>query len=295
MKRSVPFAALNVSVLLVCIVLVSGCDRTRSRAADCVQQGATCQEFGQYAEAIEWYRSAIDVNPECEEAYLRMALLYKEQLHDDTNALEACRMYEAVASSQAQGMLLRHYIEGQVSNEPGEERKKIEQIRLDRLRQFEKQELIAQIGREKDTVELDLIVAREHALATAARNDTAGAAPAAAAMTDTGMRKHVEEVTARLTRATNELEQARLALARVREDNERLARQGAAADGQANPGVGTAALLELERRHSELQENFAIELRRRQTVEAMLALLKRQTPVERQDEVVADAPLKAAQ
>ncbi|MCX7848307.1 MAG: LysM peptidoglycan-binding domain-containing protein [bacterium] len=80
--------------LIVCACgFLCGCSRPVEHARRLVDRGTALAEAEQYEEALKLFRMAIDVDPEYEDAYLQMALLFDTYLHDMSNAVVAYEQY----------------------------------------------------------------------------------------------------------------------------------------------------------------------------------------------------------
>ncbi|MCK5853492.1 tetratricopeptide repeat protein [bacterium] len=90
----------NKILLLLLLLLSAGCGPQENKSIDLVEQGVKYMESEQYDKALEYYKEAIKLNPESENAYLQMALLYDEYFNDKTNAVHAYIQYLKISKNE---------------------------------------------------------------------------------------------------------------------------------------------------------------------------------------------------
>jgi len=90
----------NKILLLLLLILSAGCGPQGNKSTDLVEQGVKYMESEQYDKALDLYKKAVKLDPESENAYLQMALLYDEYFGDKTNAVQAYIKYLKVSKNE---------------------------------------------------------------------------------------------------------------------------------------------------------------------------------------------------
>jgi len=107
---------LNIIFLLCLLILFVGCDRMQDKSKDLIDRGVRCVESKDYDKALELYKQAIKKNPESENAYLHMAILYDEYLGDKTNAIRAYWEYLKISDNEINKRKVKEWIKVAAKN-----------------------------------------------------------------------------------------------------------------------------------------------------------------------------------
>lgn len=106
----------RVVVCMCAAGLFCACNRPAEHARRLVDRGTALVEAEQYEEALKLFRMALDVDPQYEEAYLQMALLFDTYLHDTSNAVAAYEQYVRVAKNETMRENARRWLESARQN-----------------------------------------------------------------------------------------------------------------------------------------------------------------------------------
>lgn len=102
---------------MVCAgVVVCACHRPAEHARRLVDRGTALVDAEQYEEALKLFRMAVDADPQYEDAYLQMALLFDTYLHDTSNAVAAYERYLQTAKNETMRENARRWLENARQN-----------------------------------------------------------------------------------------------------------------------------------------------------------------------------------